>query len=200
MYLYLLILGVTVVRLIKTGLILTALLFVICPALAGQEKVVLGPYNVSFDMNTTMDYNISIENPSMGMTSDGARFTRYNVTVDSKGYFTWLILTAYNASMLADIQSNMDIVTSTLDSAGCDEPKVYNTEIDGKPGVIGVYRFKSGDLLVCASYSPDAVAESSQSFGRMNCRVLSSYPWEVTRDMLNALRVAVPNGSDKSAN
>lgn len=197
-YLYSLIIGLIVVRLMKTGLILVALLMVVCsvlPALAGQERVVLGHYNVSFDMNTTMDYNISIENPGLGMTSDGAKFTRYNITVESKDYFLWLVLTAYNASMLADLQSDMDIVTSTMDSAGCDDPKVYRPEIDGQSGVIGMYRFKSGDLLICASYSPDAVADSGQSLGRTNCRVLSNYPWEVTRDVLNTLRVTVPDGS-----
>jgi hypothetical protein len=50
------------------------------PCFAAHDVVMLGPYNVSFDMNTTMDYEIYPEQPTSGITSGGFKFIRYNIS------------------------------------------------------------------------------------------------------------------------
>jgi hypothetical protein len=158
-----------------------------------SEKVMLGTYNVSFDMNTTEDYNIIIENPSSWETSSGIKFTRYNLSIESEEGFMWMFLTDYDALMLADTSSNFDIVSWALQAGGATNPKIYQIQIDGHEGILGYHRFKSGELLVCASYSPDSLIESGQPLGKLNCRVLSNYAWEITRDALNTLHVETIN-------
>ena len=173
------------------------------PAFAAHEQGPVGPYNVSFDMNTTENYTVIVEAPNRGTTSEGVNFTRHNLTVEGSDHFLFLILTRYDEPMLANITANANIVWSALLNSGADEPVVYQPLIDGQPGVLGQFRFakqdlgggqyEEGDLIVATSYSPDGkVYEDGVYWGKSDCRVVSTFPWEVIRDMLNSLHIEVP--------
>jgi hypothetical protein len=193
----------SVARVMRAELILILVLCLAVPAFAANESGPVGPYKVSFDMNTTMQYTVIVEAPSSGVTSQGANFTRYNLTVDSADYLAWLILTRYEEPMVANITANEYIVYSALLNAGADKPNLYQPLIDGKPGVLGNFRFErqflgqgryqEGDLVVAASYSPDArVYEDGVYRGMTDCRIISTFPWEIIRDLLYTLHVEVP--------
>jgi len=184
-------------------LILLLVLSMAAPAFAAYESGPVGPYNVSFDMNTTMKYTVIVEARSTGVTSLGVNFARYNLTIDSADYLVWLILTRYDEPMVANITANEYIVYNALLNAGADKPNLYQPLIDAKPGVLGNFRFErqflgqgryqEGDLVVAASYSPDArVYEDGVYRGRTDCRVISTFPWEIIRDLLYTLHVEVP--------
>ena len=184
-------------------LILLLMLTLTAPALAAHESGPIGPYNVSFDMNTTEKYTVIVEAPTSGITADGVNFIRYNLTADSTDYFLWFIITRYEEPMLANITANEIIVWNALLNAGADQPNLFQPLIDGQPGVLGNFRFanqnlgqgqyKQGDLIVAASYSPDGrVYEDGVYRGKTECAVISTFPWEVIRDMLNSLHVVVP--------
>jgi hypothetical protein len=194
----------SVARVMRAESILLIMIFLAAPTYAAHESGSVGPYNVSFDMNTTIQYKVIVEAPSIGVTSTGVNFTRYNLTVDSTDYFAWLILTRYEEPMVANITANEDIVWNALQGAGADQPNLYQPLIDGQPGVLGNFRFenqnlgqgqnKQGDLVVAASYSPDgSVGDDGVYRGRTDCRVISTYPWEIIRDLLYSLHVEAPN-------
>lgn len=169
-------------------------LMLVSPAWAAHEAGIIGPYNVSFDMNTTKDYRVIAEQPTSGMTSSGLQFVRYNLSIESADYFAMIILTRYEKNMIASIDANQEIVEAALMASGCERPKLYQPLIDGQPGVLGNCRFESGDVLVVASYSPDAgVRDNGEYSGATNCRVLSIFPWEITRDMLYTLHIEAAN-------
>jgi hypothetical protein len=184
-------------------LILLLVLSLAAPAFAAYESGPVGPYNVSFDMNTTMEYRVVVEAPSSGVTTLGVNFARYNLTIDSADYYAWLILTRYEEPMVANISANEYIVYSALLNAGGDKPNLYQRSIDGKPGVLGNFRFErqflgqgqyqEGDLVVAAIYSPDAkIYEDGVYRGRTDCRVISTFPREIITYMLYTLHVEVP--------
>ena len=184
-------------------MVLILLLLLAAPAWAGHEAGSVGPYNVSFDMNTTMLYKVLVDEPSQGVTAGGVSFTRYNLTIDSADYTAYLILTRYDQPILASINNSKEIVIAALLSAGAKEPKLYQPLINGQPGVLGSFRFErqylgqgayqQGDIVVAASYSPDgAVRDDGLYRGRTDCRVISTYPWEITRDLIYTLNVAAP--------
>ena len=193
----------SVARVMCAELILLLVLSMAAPAFAAYESGPVGPYNVSFDMNTTMKYTVIVEARSTGVTSLGVNFARYNLTIDSADYLVWLILTRYDEPMVANITANEYIVYNALLNAGADKPNLYQPLIDAKPGVLGNFRFErqflgqgryqEGDLVVAASYSPDArVYEDGVYRGRTDCRVISTFPWEIIRDLLYTLHVEVP--------
>ncbi|HUI40076.1 MAG TPA: hypothetical protein VLY86_04055 [Methanothrix sp.] len=194
-------------------LILILTLMLASPAWADHNAGKVGPYNISFDMNTTPNYKVIVEMPSHGITSDGVAFTRYNLSLENEdsNYFAWLVLTEYEKPMIANITANAEIVAVALQGSGADQPKFYQPLIDGKPGVLGSFRFQNEpkgvqlgqqvakqasqevQVVVAASYSPDGrVMEDGSYRGRLNCRIISTFPWEVTRDLLYTLHIEVP--------
>ena len=194
----------SVVRLVHAELIMLLVLCLASPSFAAYESGPIGPYNVSFDMNTTMKYTVIIEAPSSGVTSLGVNFTRYNLTIDSADYLAWLVLTRYEDPIVANISANKYIVYNALIDTGADKPNLYQPLIDGKQGVLGNFRFErqslgqgqyqEGDLVVAASYSPDGRAYGDGVYrGRTDCRVISTFPWEITRDLIYTLHVEVPD-------
>lgn len=195
-------------RVIRELFLLLLVLCLVPPALAAHESGPVGPYNVSFDMNTTMDYTVIVEPSSSGQNSARIKFTRYNLTIDSADYAAWLVLTRYEEPMVANITANEYIVYSALIDSGAAEPNLYQVPIDGQPAVLGNFRFEKqflgegryqeGDLVVAAAYSPDArLYEDGGYRGRNDCRVISTYPWEIIRDLLYTLHVEVP-GEDRA--
>jgi hypothetical protein len=187
----------------RAKLIMLIMVLLAAPTYATHESGSVGPYNVSFDMNTTNQYTVIVEAPTNGATSTGINFTRYNLTVDSTDYFAWLILTRYEEPMMANITANEIIVWNALQAAGADQPNLYQPLIDGQPGVLGNFRFENqnlgqgqirqGDLVVAASYSPDGTVGVDGVYrGRTDCRVISTYPWEIIRDLLYSLHVDAP--------
>jgi hypothetical protein len=161
---------------------------------ATHESGPLGPYRISFDVNTTSGYKVVVDPPTNGTTSDGAKFTRYYLSVDGDNGYASFIITGYDKNMSAGIDDNKNIVTSALTEIGCDSPKLYPTTvaIDGHQGVLGNCKYPSGEGIVVASYSPDSVLENGTYAGKTDCRFVSTYSWNVTRDMLASLHVDVP--------
>lgn len=188
---------------ILAQLILLLALSAALPALAAHESGRVGPYVVSFDMNTTRPYTVYVESGSTGTTSMGIGFTRYNMTIDSDDHTASLVLTHYDELMIANLTANEYIVYYALIDSGADTPKIYsNVTIDGQHGVLGNFRFErqflgqgqyqEGDLVVAAAYSPDAREIDGLFWGKTDCRVISTYPWEIIRDLINTLHVEVP--------
>jgi len=190
-------------RVIREQFLLLLVLCLVPPALAAHESGPVGPYNVSFDVNTTMDYKVIVEPSSSGQTSMGVDFVRYNMTIDSEDYAAWLVFTRYEEPMVANITANEYIVYSALIDSGADVPNLYQVEMDGQPAVVGNFRFQrqflgegryqEGDLVVAAAYSPDARLYDDGIYrGKNDFRIISTYPWEIIRDLLYTLHVEVP--------
>lgn len=160
-------------------------------SLAAHESGMLGPYRISFDVNTTSNYKVVVDPSSSGTTPDGAKFVRYYLSVDGDDGYASFVLTGYEKNMSAGIDDNKALVTSALTAIGCDSPKLYPSTIaiDGHQGVLGTCKYPSGEAIVIASYSPDAVLKNGTYLGRTDCRFVSTYAWEVTRDMLASLHV-----------
>ena len=67
----------SVASVMRAKLILLLVLSLVAPAFAAYESGPVGPYVVSFNMNTTMEYTVIVEAPSHGVTALGVNFIRY---------------------------------------------------------------------------------------------------------------------------
>lgn len=176
----------------RLALILIMIVILACPAESGQVRERLGQYgqyNVSFDLNTTAAYSISVDAPSSGITDNGLEFVRYNLSADGENSLLYLILTEYNLSNQDDMDANntnVRIVTGMLNTAQCTNTKLYQLPIDGNTGVFGACSFSSNEVFACASYF---ISANSSAINKTNCRVFSTFPWEVTTRMLYSLHV-----------
>lgn len=176
------------------------LIFVlVCTASAGSVKEKLGPYNVSFDLNTTGKYSIIAEEPSNGVTENGSKFIEYNLSVDGGDSLMYLVLRGYKINNQTDIDSNktnintvtgtMNTIIGMLGTTQRPSVKIYQLPIDGHTGILEACRFPSNEVFACASYFLES---STSAIKKTNCRVFSTYTWEITREMLYSLHVEGP--------
>jgi hypothetical protein len=176
----------------RMWLILVLMVVLTCSASAGPVKEKLGIYNVSFDLNTTTKFSISNETPSNDVTDNGVKFVRYNLSIDGGDSLLYLVLTGYKINNQTDIDSNktnVNAVTKILKIAQCTNTKLYQLPIDGHIGVLGACHFPSNEVFACASYF---IESTSSPIKKTSCRVFSTFPWEVTREMLYSLHVEGP--------
>ncbi|MFB3765375.1 MAG: hypothetical protein ACE14P_09030 [Methanotrichaceae archaeon] len=164
------------------------------PSLAFHESGKLGPYVVSFDMNTTSQYKVIVDPPTSGATSDGVKFTRYYLSVDGGDGYASIILTGYEKNMSAGIDANREVVASALEAIKGTDSKIYPTTVgvDGQQAVLGSCKYPTGEAIFIASYSPDSTPVNGAYIGKTDCRFVSTYSWEVTRNMLGTLHIEVP--------
>lgn len=185
----------------RIGLILALMAtMLVCSASAGQVKEKLGPYDVSFDLNTTAKYSVSAEGPSNGVIDNGVKFVEYNLSVDGGDSLLYLVLREYKINNQTDIDSNktnintvtgtINTITKMLNAAQPPNVKLYQLPIDGHTGALEVARFPSNnEVFACASYFLDS---NFSAIKKTNCRVFSTYPWEITREMMYSLHVEGP--------
>jgi hypothetical protein len=183
----------------RTWLILALMAVLVCTASAGSVKEKLGPYNVSFDLNTTGKYSVTTEAPANGVTENGTKFVEYNLSVDGGDSLLYLVLRGYEINNQTDIDSNktnintvtgtMNTIIGMLGTTQRPSVKLYQLPIDGRTGVIEAARLSSNEVFACASYFLES---GTSAFKKTNCRVFSTYPWETTREMLYSLHVEGP--------
>jgi hypothetical protein len=183
----------------RTWMILALMAMLASAASAGSVREKLGPYNVSFDLNTTEKYSVIAEAPSNGATENGLKFVEYNLSVDGGDSLMYLVLRGYEINNQKDIDSNktnINTVTGTMNTiigmlGAAQQPsiKLYQLPIDGQTGVLEACRFPSNEVFACASYF---IERNTSAIKKTNCRVFSTYPWEITREMLYSLHVEGP--------
>lgn len=184
----------------KALLILALIVALTCTASAGSVREKLGPYVVSFELNTTSKYSVTADAPSNGVTENGIKFIEYNLSIDSDNSLAYVILRGYEINNLTDIDSNntsINIVTGTMNTilSRIDKSKISNVKlyipqtIDGQTGVLEACRLTSNEVFACASYF---LENSTSPIKKTNCRVFSTFPWEITREVLYSLHVEGP--------
>lgn len=176
-------------------LVIAMALAEIGPALAAHESGRLGPYTVSFDMNATSNYKVIVDPSENSATSDGVKFTRYYLSVDGDDGYASLIITDYEKNMSAGIDANRDVVATAITTLNGKDSKIHQSTVgvDGHQAVLGSCTYPNGNVAVyIASYSPDAAPYNGAYLGKINCRFVSTYSWEVTRNILGTLHIELP--------
>lgn len=163
-------------------------------ATSAPESTQLGPYAVTFDMNTDMDYQlVPLES---GETEVANLYAMQISTDNSTG--ARLVISEYKMLIDSTLAPQKQISTLNLILNGFNITNVDDTVIDGKEGYM-----VSG---VPFPYNTDAPADSSLiesiywmdsvkcdcgpvSVGTTMVSITSSYPEDVTMNLINSLKV-----------
>ena len=151
---------------------------------ARPESVIMGPYKVSFDLNTTQKYTINVSQPESGQTYGGVKFVMYEMWLEntSLNYSLASIgVTFFGTSMDGSAQVMKSEIQEYLSSKGYYSNKDYDRIIDKKPGILGVGENPNRITLFQALY---------WSHDDTKVDIISIYPWEPeTLGLLNSIHV-----------
>jgi hypothetical protein len=161
-------------------------------AFAATETGQLGPYTVSFDMNTNMPYQIQTPAPQ-----ETPYFTIYPLLVatDNTSIAT-IRITEFKNPIDSTQQMYESLAICSMRAGGLNATMPENVTIDGKSGfLIPAVPFEGANLPATMYYEAQYWLDSKDcecgpvSVGTKQVIVTSSYPEDVTRNLLNTLTV-----------
>jgi len=160
-------------------LILLAVIVLAVPVDAKPEKIVMVPYNVSFDTGNVGAYSINIKPPEDLKNLIGLPYTLYEATIDGMSeripHLVKIDILDFNAFVGNNIE---EAVKDEEEFPMCGEPDVVARTIDGKEGAIspacGGTIVVFGYPLVLLGY-PIAATYNGSMFAAVI--TTSTYPW-----------------------
>ena len=158
-----------------------------CSALAAVETQQLGPYNVSFDMNTDMKYQLMPETPVEAPFANA--YSLLIMTDNLTG--ARIFITEYKNLTDATMNTAQKIVRLTTLLRGFNVTSVGDMTIDGLPGFLVSGAGPSEMKFYEAMYWLDSLSCECGpvSVGKVNVDVTSSYPQNVTEGLLGSIHV-----------
>jgi len=173
------------------GLLMISILTLASVASAAMESYEMGPFLISFDLNSTARYSVSAERT---LDADGGGKI-YGLSVSSNDGLIYIAITHNPDPRPATFEANMAIVLVFLQEAGCTDLNITQEVIDSHLAALGGGILPSGRILYCASYSPDGTTADGALEGRSNCRLFSTFPLAETANLLRSIHVEPPKSS-----
>lgn len=175
---------------IAASIIVSALVLLAAGALAAEETVTLGDYEVSFDLGNYTGYELDFEDVPYA-TVDGEEYPSHVCWIGGDNMMM-IALTDYGVPMEATSSLTRRAVISYLNDAECTNIQTHEVDIEGKPAILGLGERPSGDYLVCAIYWPDIHDVDGTFYGQVDCTIASEASTELTEMLLNSIHVGLP--------
>jgi len=156
--------------------ILILFLLLVSLSSAKQESLIMGPYKVSFDLNTTQAYNINNAIPATyGETYGGISYVTYTTQINDSNNTALIIISYFSSNQMdKEIYAMKSSIQDSLSNSPYYDSDIYDRTIDGNAGILGVgENFKGDSQRFLAEYWPMFNAS-----GDTKIRIQSGYPWE----------------------
>ena len=144
----------------KSKLVFALFLVALLPVVSGSQEVVeMGPYDVSFYIDTTESYDVNTDDPV-----EFSRFTDWPLGISGSGFF----ISAEILDHYSSIKIDEEVLKSYMVEQGFLYPTFYETvtyqygEIGEKNEVLAVATDDNNEILYVFAYSPDV----SEDYGR----------------------------------
>ncbi len=170
--------------------LVSTLVLLAAAALAAEETVSMGEYEVSFDLGNYTGYELYFEEVPYA-TVDGEEYPSHVCWIQGDRAMM-IALTDYGVPMTATSSLTRRAVVSYLNNAQCTNIQTHEVDIAGKPAILGLGERPSGDILVCAVYWPDIHDVNGTLYGQVDCTIASEASVELTEMLLNSITVKLP--------
>lgn len=189
----------------KLLFVLASALLLSSLAVATPDSNQLGPYTVSFDLNTNMQYE--------KQTAPSAQFDTANqymmrIFTDNSTYAV-IGVTQYKDMTDATLSMHKSLMKMEMAIGGLNATDVADRTIDGKNGFVvtfvpfaGAQSMPSDTTIYSAMYwldSKDCTQCGPVSVGQTYVSISSSYPQDVTENLLNSLHVEMGQSAGAAA-
>lgn len=171
------------------GLILMILLA--AGASAKTEEISSGPYNVSFDLNTTMEYSVLSQWDEANTTSStNIKFNNSTQAV--------IVVTNKTVWKCADLSPDLKYLNLALNYEKAlgqiVDGALFERTIDGKPGLVVIETFeKEGNILnsTIAKYWLDSkeIENYNISVAMTKVEILAKFPMNLSESLLDTIQV-----------
>jgi ABC-type sulfate transport system substrate-binding protein len=171
------------------GLILMILLA--AGASAKTEEISSGPYNVSFDLNTTMKYSVLSQWDEANATSS----TNIKFTNNTHALIFVTNKTVWECADLSPDLKYLNLALNYEKAIGqIVDGALFERTIDGKPGLVVIETYeKEGNILnsTIAKYWLDSkeIENYNISVAMTKVEILAKFPMNLSESLLNTIQV-----------
>jgi hypothetical protein len=179
---------------------LVAFLAILAPsAIAAEETITLGGYQVSFDLGNYTGYSFEFEEVPYA-TVDGEEYNTEICWIRYDGGFTMIAINDYAAPIEATQSLTRSLVVDFLNNRECTSINTEMVRIENKPGILGMCLSPSGSFIACIIFWPDMRDVNGSLFANVDCVIYSEYSESsvaLTEKLLNSIRVR-PTGDEEA--
>jgi len=164
----------------KLYLFLSLVLLVASVASAAPDNIILGPYNVSFDLGNVTGYQIEVDEPKSSESLEGVAITRYRGWIRGSGDSIAVSLMKFDIP--PDL--NLDPLAVLMYASSGIVTEGAHREIDDTQGAVALERNSDVGDIYNSLYFPEFAR------GTLQCLILSTYPWdEGTLSLLRTIHI-----------
>jgi hypothetical protein len=171
--------------------LVSTLVLLAAAALAAEETVSLGKYEVSFDLGNYTGYELEFEEMPFA-TVDGIDYNTEICWIRGDDGLMMIAINDYVVSIEATRSRTRSEVLNFLNNLKCTNVNTDTVHIDGKPVILGICLQPSGDILVCAMFWPDIHEVNGTLYAQVDCTIYSEASVELTEMLLNSITVKLP--------
>jgi hypothetical protein len=160
-------------------------------ASAKTEEVSVGPYNVSFDLNTTMEYSVSSNWDDANTTSSlNIKFAN-----DTEAAIAVINETVWECADLSQDLRYLNLALNYEKAIGTImDGNLSEIIIDGKPGLVAIETYEKDGKVVnttIAKYWLDSkvIENYNISVGMTKVEILANIPMNLSENLLNTIQV-----------
>lgn len=169
-------------------LIIVLSLLLVSVSSAKHESLTVGPYNISFDLNTTLNYSVNNTSLKAGGTYGGTKYETYSAWLNSTSNFALVTVAHFDDAMCGDLDNTQSSVNDFLLELNCHNITIYKPTINGQPGILGIGVNSNGDSMFAAQYWQKSSTSFSAPYD-INVLIESDYPWDTTFSLLKSIQV-----------
>jgi hypothetical protein len=173
--------------------ILIPMFLLAASASAKTEEITVGPYNISFDLNTTKEHSISSNWDEANTTSSiNIKFTN-----DTQAFIAVINGTAWECADLTPDLRYLNLALKYEKALGdIVDGALFSSTIDGKPGLVAIEVFeKDGNAVnsTIAKYWLDSkkIENYNITVGMTSVEILARIPMNMSENLLNSIQVKI---------
>ena len=173
----------------KLFLVFSAALLLASAAYAAQETVDLGPYKVSFSLESATNCTVQAAEPVEGRTPSGIDYTERLILKTCDDGRAQIKVTSYNSPVPAGDRETTALSRKVPWKIGCIGVETNSRLVDRHTGFLTTFREVSGEEVYQIAYWLDRYLAPGDYRGETSCVISSSLPWTATKELFDSVTV-----------
>lgn len=181
----------------KIVLVFAAAIFLAFPAAAAAENVDLGPYQVSFSLESAGDCTVQTAEPAEGSTAAGIAYVERTIYLDCDDGQAEIKVKYYNSPVSAGDDATKSLSRKVPWQISCIGVETNNRLVDRHTAFLTTFTEVSEKEVYQAAYWLDRYLAPGDYMGETSCVITSSLPWTATKELLDTVHVEKSEAATK---
>jgi hypothetical protein len=166
-------------------------------AYAAEENADLGPYRVSFSLDSAAGCTIQAAESIEDRTPSGIDYVERSLQLDCDDGRAQVKVTSYISPVPAGDGASRTMSRKMPWNIGCMNVETANRLVDGHTGFLTTFSEVSGEEVYQVAYWLDRYLAPGDYMGETSCVISSSLPWTATKELFDTFHIEKDEATQK---